>query len=182
MRLFIAIDLPDDVKENLAALQKEVDTKQAALKLARSFHLTIKFLGEVEKGSAQKVIDCLTPLKFGTFSLFADSIGVFPDYDHIRIIWTGFKESRELIELHGKVEDSLTGLGFGRDKDFKAHVTLARVAQVNDKKKFSENIRSLKALKRDFSVDRFTLYQSTLTREGPIYRPIKEFHFGRPNA
>ena len=76
MRLFIAIDF-NELKDCFIELQNQLP-KNARLSLTKTFHLTLNFLGEVQPDKAEKVANILKNIKFSHFTVFLDSIGIFP--------------------------------------------------------------------------------------------------------
>ncbi len=175
MRLFIAIDLPEDIISYVAKIQASLNKDSAKSVISKSYHLTLKFLGEVDEINVNNVIECLNQVKFNKFKLTTSDIGVFRDWDNINVIWLGLKENLQLKSLHYDIEKSLSSFVFKKEFDFHPHITIARVSYVNDKEKLKENIESIETKEKTFDVDSFILYSSTLTQKGPIYNIIKEF-------
>jgi 2'-5' RNA ligase len=168
MRLFIAIDSPKEVQEYCISLQNQLDNNLARFRASSSFHLTLKFLGDVRNSS---VIKSLEPIRFTRFSLTTNTMGVFPNKHNIRIIWLGLKHSPELDKLHETINKYLS---LEDDLKFHPHITLARVSGVLDKS-FINNIEKISCEEHSFDVDRFILYESLLTPNGLIYNKIREF-------
>ena len=80
MRLFIAIEIPEDIKEYLAKIQEEIDDTLAKIRFVNKnqIHLTLKFLGEVQPNNAEKTKDILKKIALSPFSVNLSGIGVFP--------------------------------------------------------------------------------------------------------
>lgn len=174
MRLFIAIELPAEVKAHLAELQKKIDGHFSQLTLAKEVHLTLKFLGDVNEQKIAEIKQKLGKVDFGSFNAWLGKTGVFPGESYIRVVWIGVEPANSIIALQQKIEKSLAGL-FETDTRFTPHLTLARVKFVKDKKAFVENLKKLEAEKKEFAVDSFKLIKSTLTPKGPVYEDIAEF-------
>jgi 2'-5' RNA ligase len=175
MRTFIAIDTSKEVQNHLDEIKKKISIKEAKLKSVESFHLTLKFLGEIS--NPEKIINELLKIEFSKFQLELSNLGVFPNKKYMKIIWIGLKNNDELFKLYKKIEKSLSKFKFKKDKHkFNPHITIARVKKVYDKKKFIETLDNIKIKILKFQVEKFVLYKSTLTRTGPIYEPIKEFY------
>ena len=121
MRLFIAIDF-NELKEYFIGLQRQLPSS-AKISIVKSFHLTLKFLGDVQPNKADEIIDSLKSIKFRPFPVFPDSIGIFPTENYIRVVWVGLKPQVEIIELQKQVDESLIKL-FKKEKDFEPHITL----------------------------------------------------------
>ena len=97
MRLFIAADF-NELKGYFIELQKLLP-KNAKLSLTRTFHITLKFLGEVQPDKVEEIISKLKAIKFQQFTVFLDSIGIFPTEDYIRVVWVGIKPEDKILEL-----------------------------------------------------------------------------------
>jgi 2'-5' RNA ligase len=170
MRCFIAVEFRDDFFKDI---QGKIDASMAKMKLTSSYHLTLKFLGEVEDDKIEEIKQRLMGVEFSTFELVADKIGFFPGGSKIRVIWAGFEDNKEIMMLQEQVDGVLEGM-FEPDKRFHPHVTLARVKNVKDKEGFKQNIASIEVEKK-FKVDGFKLIKSTLTPEGPVYEELAVF-------
>ena len=94
MRLFIAIDLPKQLCESLKEVQNKINNEHAKLRLVKSFHLTLKFLGEVNEQILDKISESLSKVNFSSFSLEKTELGVFPNKNHIIVIWVAINMFR----------------------------------------------------------------------------------------
>lgn len=174
MRLFIAIDF-SELRDYFAELQKSLP-RNTKLSLTRSFHITLKFLGDVQPDKVETIISNLKIIKFQKFSAFLDSIGIFPSENYIRVVWVGVKPEERFLELQKNIDESLKLL-FKKEKDFKAHITLARVKYLEDKKQFLEQLNKIKIENKKIGIKNFRLIKSTLTPKGPIYEDLGVFDF-----
>jgi len=172
MRVFIAIDLPQEVKKELLNIQRQLP--KAKLRVVKDFHLTLKFIGEITPERVEKAKELLEKVEFKASKVSLSNIGVFPSENYIRVVWVGLEPEKELFELQQKIEAVLQK-EFRNDKGFKAHLTLARVKFVDDKKGFVEELKNIKVERKEFLVDSFKLKKSTLTNEGPIYDDLAIF-------
>ena len=166
MRLFIAIDF-NELKDYFLELQQKLP-KNAKLSLVKSFHLTLKFLGEVPPNKAEEAIAILKKIKFEKFDACLNSVGIFPTENYIRVVWVGLRPEEKILGLQKQIDDSLKGL-FRKEKDFKAHITLARVKFPEDKKQFVEEIKKIEVESKKIELKDFRLVKSTLSPKGPIY-------------
>ncbi len=173
MRLFIAIDF-NELKDYFIELQKLLPLN-AKLSLTKEFHLTLKFLGEVQPNNVEKIISALKNVKFHKFEVFLDSIGIFPTENYIRVVWVGLNPEEKVIELQNHIEKSLEKI-FRKEKDFKAHITLARVKEPEDKKSFVEHVKKIKVESKKIGVKDFRVIKSTLTSKGPVYEDLAVFN------
>ncbi|MFH2019953.1 MAG: RNA 2',3'-cyclic phosphodiesterase [archaeon] len=162
MRLFVAIDLPPDLQDYF----RQVQAGLPKCNLASSFHLTLKFLGDVSDDKLNEIIQALSKIKFSKLNLSTGELGAFPSKGDIRVLWVGIEPNSHLMQLQENIENSL--IGFKKDFDFYPHITLARVSQ---KIKFPE----FKIEYRAFLASEFTLYKSTLLPTGPEYSIIQKF-------
>ena len=172
MRLFIAIDF-NELKDYFLELQGNLP-KNAKLSFTRTFHITLKFLGEVQPDRVDDIINILKNTKFEAFTVFLDLIGIFPTENYIRVVWVGIKPEEKVLELQKNIDASLIKL-FKKEKDFKAHITIARVKYPEDKKRFLEQLRKIKVESKKFEIKDFRLVKSDLTPEGPVYEDLEIF-------
>ena len=171
MRCFIAVYLPEDVKENLREIR--FDEQTAGIVKVSDYHLSLKFLGEVNELKLERVKKELNRVRFKPFKLKLDRIGNFPrDKKFIRVIWIGVTPKRKIIDLMKDIDNLLVSL-FQREKRFEPHITLGRVKTVRNKNKFME-IFDLK-IERDFKVNSFKLIKSELTENGVMYETLEEY-------
>lgn len=172
MRLFIAIDL-EGQGNYLKELQGMLPSDLGRLKPSGSFHLTLKFLGDVFEEDVEKIRQALRNIRSSPFKMKLKEIGFFPSASFIKVVWAGFEEQKELIRLQKDIEKALEDFNIRQDFEFVPHVTLARVKFARDG--FKEEVKKIKVRKKEFSVDSFKLIKSTLTREGPVYEVVEEF-------
>lgn len=172
MRLFIAIDL--DNKEYFKEIQDQ--TPKAVMTHPKTFHLTLKFLGETDKQI--EVVNILKNIKFKKFKIHTTNIGFFPSENYINVIWLGLEANKELIKLQTSIEKSLESFDFKKDfSDFKPHITLARVKFIKPEKKkeFVQSVKKIMIPEKEFEVNEFKLIKSELTKEGPVYGDVENF-------
>ena len=172
MRLFIAIDF-SELRDYYGELQQHLP-KNARLSLVKSFHLTLKFLGEVQSHNVDEIAGILKNVKFERFEAYIDSLGIFPTENYIRVVWVGLKPEDKILDLQNKIDESLRKF-FKKEKDFKVHITLARVKYPEDKKSFVEQVKNIKVEKKKIEVKDFRLVKSALTAKGPVYEDLKIF-------
>ena len=168
MRLFVAIDCPE-IEDYFFSLQELLP--KAELTLAKSFHLTLKFLGNVDDSSS--IINSLKEIKFHKFEFHLDNLGYFID-SKINVLWIGIQPKNDVIKLAESVDKTLKEFG-NSEKEFIPHITLARVKNIDDKKSFLESYNKIIVDKKKIKIDNFLLMESVLTPSGPIYREIKRF-------
>ena len=173
MRLFLAVNLPDQMKKRLSELAQGLKPL-GKLKLVEeeNIHLTLKFLGDAESG---QVIEALKSVKHEPFGVSLKGVGVFPSLSYIRVVWAGCdRGAQDVVTLHEKVEKALPS--FKKDRDFHPHATLARVKFPKDKRGLVGFVEENKDTEfGEFGVKSFDLMKSELTREGPRYDVVESF-------
>lgn len=173
MRLFIAVDF-NDLKDYFLELQSLLP-KNAKLSLTKSFHITLKFLGEVQPDEAEKIANMLKKIKFNQFSLFLHDIGIFPTENYIKVVWVGIKPEEQIAELQKTIDECLSKL-FKKEKGFHPHITLARVKYPDDKEQFVEELKKIKIENKKIEIKDFRLIKSTLSPKGAIYEDLAVFN------
>lgn len=169
MRLFIAFDVSEEASKHILELQKQLTG--AKLTLTRSFHLTLKFLGEVTPDQAEDVKKKLANVKFKPFTAKLDGTGTFPSDKMIRVVWAEITPHDIIRELQKQIDEALQGM-FPKEKQFTPHLTIARVKTVENKEQFAEQVKNLKVKPITFEVKEFKLIESQLTPEGPVYKTV----------
>jgi len=180
IRSFIAIELPEQLKQELVILEAELKDKSgisAKWVDPYSIHLTIKFLGNVSVDKIDGILSVMEKAVTGTspFSLQITGLGAFPNLNRVQVAWVGLAgELNKLAELQKRLESGLVSFGFPvESRAFKPHLTLARVRDrvpLIDRQRFGRIIAEtgFKA-ENDIKVASINLMKSELTREGAIY-------------
>jgi 2'-5' RNA ligase len=172
MRTFIAIELPEAVREVLRRVQDPL-SKLPGVRLARpeQCHLTLKFLGEIDEGQCATFIGGLSKVRFAEFQLSLTSVGTFPNARRPRVIWVGVSSPPELALLAQAVDRATSAILL--DKPFAAHITLARInthgVQV-DSDEFGRQ-----APPCSFAVRGFAFYRSVQSPAGSRYEVLHRF-------
>src|SRR5262245_7277655 len=133
MRAFIAIEIDDRVRAELARVPGEVPVTGSGVRWVKagSLHLTLKFLGEVEEARVERVASAMRSAAAGgaAFELTARGLGCFPNPRSPRVLWAGLADEPELPALAERIERECRALGFpAEDRPFRSHITLARIA------------------------------------------------------
>ena len=177
----MAIDVPEEIKEKIISLQKEIGKCNADLKFVEreNLHLTIKFFGEL---SDEKVLEIEKAIenvvsRVNGFEIEVSSIGVFPSLSYLRVIWISIARGREnIFFLHDLLEKEFEKIGIKKDREFEAHLTIARVRSARNKEALIKKIKELSNSHFGrFIVKEIKLKESKLTSKGPIYRDVKKF-------
>jgi len=182
MRLFIAVAVPDSVKQYARMLRNELGVARADVKWVEyeNYHLTLKFLGEVKEPRLPLISECLTQAAEASpaFNLSAGGLGFFPNKMRPRVIWLGIKgEMEKAVFLGGRIDAYLAAQGFEEEKDHRFHLTLGRMRsdlRLNDMLKLVGDLEGKEKF-RSFKVEQFHLMKSTLSSKGPVYSVIESF-------
>ncbi|ASA78620.1 RNA 2',3'-cyclic phosphodiesterase [Thermococcus sp. 5-4] len=180
MRAFIAIEVNDEVRDNLLKAQERIGSKSAKIKFVEreNFHVTLKFLGEIDEATAEEVKRALEEIakKHKKHRARVKGIGVFPNPNYVRVIWAGIENDEGINAIAKDVEREMRRLGFKKDKDFVAHITIGRVKFVRDKLELAMALKDLANEDfGEFDVEAIELKKSTLTPKGPIYETVARF-------
>lgn len=183
MRLFIAIELPEEIRNLLANLQSQLKTSGADVKWVepQNIHLTLKFLGEVDDHKLNEVIRIIEYIteNINPFYIHLYSLGAFPKMNFPRVIWVGIdKGDVQAKEIAKSLEEKMAKIGIPREnRPFSSHITIGRVRSAFNRDKLAKNLDNLAynfAEIPEFLVTKITLFKSTLTPKGPIYEALKE--------
>lgn len=180
LRVFLAVDFPDgDAKRRVIKVQESLFETDADIKPVEpeNLHITLRFLGEIEKDLVERVKVELTKISFQPFNVLFEGVGVFPDLKRINVVWIGIVEGNvELLDLYGKINQALARCGLPPERrGFSPHLTIARVRSRKNIEKLSRRVVELRDVKvGGFAVDSFKLKKSTLTPRGPIYNTLLE--------
>ena len=175
MRIFIAIEMPEKIKEKLREIQEEFKDSGKII-FAKDFHLTLKFLGEISEIKSKRVRDRLKGLSFKEFKLNLNGFGVFPNRDFIRVLWVGVSPERKVKDLQVKIDERLRDM-FGVGQDFKGHITLGRVKFIKDKKEVLDKLDKLE-FNESFNVGNLKLFESVLGENGYEHKVLEVYNDG----
>jgi 2'-5' RNA ligase len=179
-RLFIAIDIPERIKDDIAATYialpgaRWVDETQ--------LHLTLRFIGEVPGDVAGRIADTLSSVSGPTFTLAMKNVGFFPPRREPRILWAGIAENEEMMRLQARIERRLTSIGIDPDgRKFNPHITVARLNGTPPHKVAQYVTHHSLFATELFSVSAFHLYESYVRKEGAHHEKMASFELGKDN-
>lgn len=177
-RLFIALELPDAVKDRLVDLRESIPG--AAWVGRDAFHLTLRFVGDgIEEAAMIALRDGLSAVNGAPFSISLRGAGRFPPGDRRppRVLWIGISAPPALLTLQAAVEQAVTAAGFPpEDRPFSPHLTLARLKNPESGAAVEAFIRQQTAFRSDpIAIAAFHLIASTLTPSGARYQTLRTY-------
>jgi RNA 2',3'-cyclic 3'-phosphodiesterase len=191
VRLFVAFDLPEEVRRSLASVMEQLRPKCREARWVRpeSMHVTLKFIGHaVADGDTQKLGD----LRAALATIRSDrpveidfrGVGFFPDSRRPRVIWCGVEASPNLAQTAAGIDNALGPLGIPREKrSFVPHLTLARM---ESPRRVEDLVRAAGQLQsRGFGSaieDEFFLFESKLKPSGAEYIKVEAYPFVKAAA
>ena len=180
IRSFVAIELPEEAREGLARLRKELERDEHKFVKwvdPRGVHLTLKFLGNIPSKRVAEITEAIEEAVQGIspFHLEISGLGAFPGLRQARVFWVGIGgEVDKLSKLQQNLDSAFAALGFAKvERSFVPHLTLARIRQGAsplERKSFGELVGS--AIFKDkyhIKVEAINLMRSQLTPAGAIY-------------
>jgi 2'-5' RNA ligase len=178
MRLFVALDLPWTLREQLASLIG-AGIAGARWVSPENYHLTLRFIGEVPGYRAEEIDHTLLALKARSFTLTLAGVGTFERSGKATAIWVGVNRSPELDHLRNKIETALQRCGLEPERrKFQPHVTLARLDNVVEAK-VAGFVQAHNLFRADpVPVEHFTLFSSRLGKDQSVYTAEAEYRLG----
>ena len=192
MRLFVALEIPDEVRDGFAALIKELRAADSSFSKSRArwvrpenLHVTLKFIGHVDNGKLDPIRAALTEVRSdNAVELRFRGLGFFPNGKRPRVFWAGIEPSPNLATLAGQADAQLAKLGIaGETREFAPHLTLARF----DPPGISEGLSAIaqENIAREFGAVRtreFHLFESKTRPTGAEYTRLASFSFAPAEA
>jgi len=191
VRLFVALDFPNPIRQSLRELIARLKSECRRAKWVRpeAMHITLKFIGEVGAEKLEPIRVALAPVhSTGPVEMQFRGLGFFPNERRPRVLWCGVEASPNLAELAAAVERALVPLGIAiESRDFVPHLTLARINTDRVPRRDLETlVRAAGELKSyDFGRTReteFHLIESILKPAGAEYRRLETFPIVKGSA
>lgn len=179
MRLFLAINIPTDVRLEIHAASAGLRAQEPTIAWIAEplLHLTLKFLGETPNERFDDVCAAVANVagRHREFLLRFGGIGAFPNFRRARVVWMGIEQEARLELLHHDVEVACDALGFEIEgRPFRPHLTLARLKTPLPEDRLRQLSRAAKQI--DFQTEcivrSIDLMQSTLSSSGPTYTTL----------
>jgi RNA 2',3'-cyclic 3'-phosphodiesterase len=182
VRLFVALDIPQSVRDALAKLSGELRVAAPAASWVRlrfeGAHLTLKFIGEVPADLAEKIRAALSEVRAAApIPLRFAGLGFFPSPRRPRVLWAGVEAGPELAALATNIESRLEPLGIPREsREFSPHITLARFESPKGMDRLRDAAEKLASTEFGSALaTEFYLYQSVLKRGGAEYTRLANY-------
>jgi 2'-5' RNA ligase len=172
-RLFIAIRPPAEIRGALIAAMGGV--AGARWLSDEQIHLTLRFIGEVDRHAAHDIHAALGAVHHSGFEISVKGLGAFDRRGHAEVVWAGVAPHEPLLALHKKVDQALVRVGIEPDRRaFHPHITLARLGRAAGPiGGFLGGAGTLSTA--PFTIGAFELLESRLTPEGPVYSTIERY-------
>jgi 2'-5' RNA ligase len=170
IRLFVGLELPEDMRLRLSILCGGVPG--ARWVGPERFHLTVRFIGEVDEGRFEDIDAALARIQSPAFDLMLEGVSTFGKESAPHTLWVGVQRNEALNTLHAKVDRALVTIGFEPEgRKYSPHVTLARLKDASPPR--LAGFVTANALFRTgpARIERFVLFSSFLSRSGAIYEP-----------
>ncbi len=184
IRTFVCIEIPQSIKERIAARQTELRRIDAQVSWVRpaNIHLTLKFLGDVPgdrlanvTAGVQRATGYSSP-----FQVVISGASCFPSPRRPNVLWVGLKETPEALrQLQQAIEDELASQGFPREaKKFNPHLTIGRLRNPRQGGHLAEALIQGGFEAEGFTAREVIVMQSQLEARGAIYTPLAVLPLG----
>ena len=174
IRLFVAIVLPEAVKERMALLAGGVPGAKWVDR--DNMHLTLRFIGDVPEDRMADIHHGLSRVRQPAFDVTLSGIGYFKQGRHPTVLWVGVERNDDLQQLHDKIEQALQREGFDADaRRYSPHITLARLQRAPEARVASFVAEHNLFRTPPIRVETFTLFSSFLSSSGSIYTAEAEY-------
>lgn len=181
IRLFVALPLPFDIRQELASLASGVPGARWVPE--ENFHITLRFVGDVPQTTAADIDSMLAGIRAPGFQIRLGGVGHFGPLRKARSLWVGVQRDSALQHLRDKIESAVVRAGLRREpRKFVPHVTLARIK--GETGHHLANFLAGNSLYRSgpIEIDRFVLYASHLGGEGSVYEELADYDLAMPAA
>lgn len=172
-RLFTAIRPPTAIRQQLTGLMGGV--RGARWQEDDQIHLTLRFIGEVDRHMAADVAAVLGQVRHPPFEIALNSLGEFDRRGRRDTLWAGVAPHDQLVALHNKIDQALARIGLPPEtRTYLPHITLARFGrEAGDIEGFASHYGGLSST--PFPVGHFILFESSLGREGARYDVVERY-------
>jgi RNA 2',3'-cyclic 3'-phosphodiesterase len=180
IRLFIALIIPDEVKNQVIEIRKRIFPDEGIFRWEDNskVHLTLKFIGEVKEDLLESIINELNFLEhFNKINCSTEGFGFFfKAKDEPRILWLGLDVDSSINRIVEELNQRLSKFSIPIEhRKFKAHLTLLRIKK-SVPKDFIEKFSNTEFHKIKFTASEIDLMQSELSSQGSTYKEIKKYY------
>jgi 2'-5' RNA ligase len=174
VRAFFGLPLPSEHRAQLATYLTEsaAIAPQFRWVSAPNLHLTLRFIGNIERELVGSIADQLAEARLSGFELGLGELGTFKRGRLVRVAWLGLTEGAEAAnELARRIEAECARAGLeAEQRPFQPHLTLARA-----RNRFGGVLPQLPPAPRleSWKADELVLYESRLSPKGSIYQPLR---------
>lgn len=178
-RLFVALDLPESIKDQLADLT--LGLGDVRWLLPEQQHLTLRFIGDIDNGRLVDVVEALAMVPGEPFVLRLKGLGHFPPRGELKALWVGVEKSSELNQLKARVDRALRTLDLPLEtRKFVPHVTIGRLRRPPTPPRLATYLMTHGLFASEpFEVSSFELFSSWLRPEGADYQVEASFELVR---
>lgn len=175
-RLFIGLRPPAAIRERLLSLMGGIPG--ARWQDDGQLHITLRYIGEVDRRMAEDVALALGQVRFAPFEMALDGVGQFDTRGRPNAVWAGLRPHNAAIQLHHKIDQAMVRVGLEPDhRAYLPHITLARMnGQSGVADRFLADHAGLTS--PPFGFTHFTLFESHLASEGAIYETVERYPLG----
>jgi 2'-5' RNA ligase len=182
VRLFVALEISDEIRRALAEIIKRLEGVARGARWVRveGIHVTLKFIGETPAEKVPAIEEALAGVRSDArVEAHFRGAGFFPNDRHPRVFWIGVDASPNLAELAAAVDGRLTKLGIEAEtREFKPHLTLARFKGEDGLPLLREAVLKLEPLDiGTMRASEFHLFRSELLPGGARYTRLASFPF-----
>lgn len=176
IRLFAGLRPPRVLRERLIAAMGGI--AGARWQNDNQLHLTLRFIGEVDRHAQADIAATLASVRSRPFTLHTDRTGIFDHRGRLQSLWLGVRPVEPVDELQKSVSRALLRVGIRpEERAFLPHVTLARFGRGAPHAAFGQS--SFVAIPPlEWPVDHFSLFESVLTPEGSVYHVLERYPLG----
>mgnify|MGYP006270311539 CR=1 FL=1 len=174
MRLFVGIGVPEALAARLSVFQSGLPG--ARWVAPESMHVTLRFIGEVQRDAAEDIDEMLAQISAPGFDIHLQGIGTFGQGTKAHSVWVGIQPTEPLSFLQQKVESAIVRSGQPAEgRKFTPHITLARFNHADAKRlqSFIEGNSLFRA--GPWTIDTFTLFESRMGKGGSVYTPLADY-------
>lgn len=194
MRLFIALDIDDAIRERITRFLDGVSALAPDARWAKpeSLHVTLKFIGEQPEAAVERIKQALATIAASRAEIYFRGYGFFPTAESPRVFWIGLEAGPQLAALATAIDEGMASLGIPKeDRAFSRHLTLARGRDGSGSprrnktdgpnhtfQRLQEKLAALTAPAPEFGTmiaREFFLYQSQLSPKGSKYTKLARF-------